>query len=106
MPEYKHPNRKYKEKAWYKQQRQKSKESYYSSSGTFPRRNWTDEEEEVIMTSTQSDKELSRLLSRSVKSIQVHRSKLHKEGAETVQKASEKNPERRISYRNKEQKNG
>lgn len=54
--------------------------SYYSSSGKYPRKQWTKEEEKKIMYSMLSDRELEEELERSIYSIQARRAAIRREG--------------------------
>lgn len=52
---------------------------YYRKTAIYPRRPWTDEEIEKIISREKSDRELSVDLKRSMKSIIVKRSKIKKQ---------------------------
>ena len=60
--------------------RQEWNKNYYSNSGKFPKRKWSTEDEQEIIISELPDAELSETLRRSVKSIQVRRSRIISEG--------------------------
>lgn len=51
---------------------------YYDKTSHYEPRDWTDEETRMVMEHTIPDMELSKQLQRSVKAIQVHRSKTKK----------------------------
>lgn len=70
----------------YKKQRRKYNRKYYSSSGKFPTRDWSDEDEMSVVYSGLSDRELSEELQRSVASIQKRRYKILHEGREWLNK--------------------
>ncbi len=82
----------YKDKDWFIKSRERSKNIYYSSSGMYERRAWTLNEERIIMESEKSDRQLSKELHRSVRSIQTHRWHIRKmEGSDAgVHKQSKK----------------
>lgn len=50
----------------------------YKQTQKYSRRCWTEEEINMIITSTVTDRELSEILHRSVQSIQIKRSRLKK----------------------------
>lgn len=53
---------------------------YYADSGTYKSRGWSEDEEKAIIVSKVSDRELSEKLQRSVRAIQVRRSRIISEG--------------------------
>lgn len=51
---------------------------YYAKTAIYEKRPWTDEEDEKVLAHTVSDTELSSDIRRSVKAIQLRRSRLKK----------------------------
>ena len=74
------PNRKerYIDMLLYKETRNAQRKRYYNKTAKYGRRNWTNEEDELVLLHEIPDMELSRKISRSVEAIQIRRSRLNK----------------------------
>lgn len=95
------PDSKYNKESARKQRQIYKKNSYYGpTSRKYEKRAWEDNEERLVMFSQKPDRELSRILHRSVGSIQRHRCLVNKQGRpwlknkEPITKATPKKEER------------
>ena len=75
------PNMKYAYADMEKYQRTRSaqRKRYYDKTAKYPRRSWTNEENKKVLAHAIPDMELSTQIQRSVRAIQIQRSRLKKE---------------------------
>ena len=63
----------YRDLTKYQQTRTKQRRRYYQKTAGYPRRNWTIEEDTLVLAHKQTDTKLSQQIRRSVASIQKRR---------------------------------
>ena len=68
----------YKDLEKWQNTKRKGKQKYYQSTQGYPKRRWTDAENEAILKCQKSDRALSDDLQRSIQSIQTQRCRLKK----------------------------
>ena len=69
--------------------RNEQRKRNYSQTAQYKRRDWIPEEDEAVLKQDITDRELSKIISRSVQSIQIRRSRLKKEAEINNKKAGE-----------------
>lgn len=70
----------YRDLGRYQKTRANQKRRYYQKTAGYPRRNWTSEEDTIVLAHEQTDTKLSHQLRRSVASIQKRRWLLNQNG--------------------------
>lgn len=58
--------------------RRRGNKKYYKKTAIYERRGWTEQENKLVLKQSITDTELSKILKRSVMSIQVRRTRLKK----------------------------
>lgn len=69
----------YKDMEKYAEYKRRYQRGYRKRTGTYEPREWTDHEINLVLAQKMTDRELSKLIKRSIAAIQIKRSRLRKE---------------------------